>query len=74
MIKLHRLKKGYSVKTTIIEAHEFEFDRGDFIAITGPNGTGKSTLLLILSGLLDPHQAAPLLTETHPVLAKHELP
>lgn len=54
MIQLDNLTKGYSVKTTIIEADEFEFERGDFIAITGPNGTGKSTLLLILSGLLDP--------------------
>ena len=66
MIKLNRLKKGYSVKTTIIEAHEFEFDRGDFIAITGPNGTGKSTLLLTLSGLLDPTSGSATIDGTAP--------
>ena len=66
MIKLNRLKKGYSAKTTIIEAHEFEFDRGDFIAVTGPNGTGKSTLLLILSGLLDPTSGSATIDGTAP--------
>lgn len=29
-------------------------DRGDFIAITGPNGGGKTTLLRIILGLLKP--------------------
>lgn len=32
----------------------FTVDYGDFIAITGPNGGGKSTLLRLLLGLLKP--------------------
>lgn len=32
----------------------FDVHRGDFIAITGPNGGGKTTLLRILLGLLRP--------------------
>ncbi len=36
--------------------HDVSFDvcRGDFMAITGPNGGGKTTLLRILLGLLRP--------------------
>lgn len=29
-------------------------NRGDFIAVTGPNGGGKTTLLRIILRLLDP--------------------
>lgn len=54
MIRLDGLSKAYSCNLTIIEVDDFEFERGDLIAITGPNGTGKSTLLLMLSGLLLP--------------------
>ncbi len=32
----------------------FKVDKGDFIAITGPNGGGKTTLLRIILGLLKP--------------------
>ena len=32
----------------------FTADRGDFIAITGPNGGGKTTLLRLILGLLKP--------------------
>lgn len=33
----------------------FTVDYGDFIAITGPNGGGKTTLLRLILGLLRPH-------------------
>jgi ATP-binding cassette subfamily B protein RaxB len=32
----------------------FEVERGEFVAITGPSGGGKTTLLNLLVGLLDP--------------------
>ena len=54
MIQIDGLTKAYSRNATIIEAQNFALNRGDFIAVTGPNGTGKSTLLLMLSGLLLP--------------------
>lgn len=38
----------------ILEDINFSVNRGDFIAITGPNGGGKTTLLRIMLGLIKP--------------------
>lgn len=38
----------------ILSDVNFTVDRGDFIAITGPNGGGKTTLLRLILGLLQP--------------------
>lgn len=40
---------------TVLSNINFTVDRGDFIAITGPNGGGKTTLLRIVLGLLQPN-------------------
>lgn len=40
----------------ILSDVNFTADRGDFIAITGPNGGGKTTLLRLILGLLAPSQ------------------
>lgn len=39
---------------TILSGVGFNVDRGDFIAITGPNGGGKTTLLRIMLRLISP--------------------
>lgn len=39
---------------TVLEDINLEIDRGDFVAVTGPNGGGKTTLLRIMLGLLKP--------------------
>ncbi len=39
---------------TILEGIDFDIRRGDFVAITGPNGGGKTSLLRIILGLLRP--------------------
>src|SRR5246127_2839748 len=33
---------------------DFELERGELLAVLGPNGTGKTSLLRILLGLLEP--------------------
>lgn len=38
----------------ILDSINFTVDRGDFLAITGPNGGGKTTLLRLILGLLKP--------------------
>lgn len=39
---------------TILTDVNLTVDRGDFVAITGPNGGGKTTLLRLILGLLKP--------------------
>lgn len=41
-------------KRVILSNVNFTVDKGDFIAITGPNGGGKTTLLRLILGLLKP--------------------
>ena len=40
--------------STVLDNINFSIDEGDFIAITGPNGGGKTTLLRVILKLLKP--------------------
>lgn len=40
--------------TSILEDVELQVEHGDFLAVLGPNGGGKSTLLKLLLGLIKP--------------------
>lgn len=53
IISLRNISKRWEGKTTLSDIN-FDVRSGDFIAITGPNGGGKTTLLRILLGLLKP--------------------
>jgi zinc/manganese transport system ATP-binding protein len=39
---------------TLFERLSFELERGELLAVLGPNGTGKTSLIRILLGLLEP--------------------
>ncbi len=54
LLKTERLGRSLSgeVPVTLIHDIDLEIKRGEFIAITGPSGSGKSSLLYLL-GLLD---------------------
>ena len=53
LITAEHLSAGYGGKTVWQDAN-FEFGRGEFIAVIGPNGAGKTTLFRILLGLQRP--------------------
>lgn len=46
------LSVGYN--KPILEGLDFSLERGSLVALTGRNGTGKTTLLKTLAGIIDP--------------------
>lgn len=53
LIELKDISVSYDRKN-VLEDVSLRVDRGDFLAITGPNGGGKTTLLKVLLKLLKP--------------------
>lgn len=54
MIKLQHVKKSYHRKNSEVRVFDdlnFEIDKGDFYAVMGPSGTGKSTFLNLVGGV-----------------------
>ncbi|AGA68280.1 ABC-type antimicrobial peptide transport system, ATPase component [Desulfitobacterium dichloroeliminans LMG P-21439] len=58
LCRLEKVSKTYEVGDAVCPVHELSLtvNAGEFMAIEGPSGTGKSTLLYLMSGLLRPTQ------------------
>ena len=54
IIELDNVGITYANGTTPFSGINFSVDEGDFVAITGPNGGGKTTLLRLILQLLHP--------------------
>ena len=54
MIKVNHLQFQYSDRAFPLRIPELEIKSGTTTAITGPSGTGKTTLLNLLAGALVP--------------------
>lgn len=54
MIQISGLSFGYGRKKTVFQDLSLEMQSGQIIGLLGKNGTGKSTLLYLMSGLLRP--------------------
>jgi len=53
MIEVRRLVKSFGLKP-VLRGLDFQVERGEFVALVGPNGAGKMTFLRILSSLSRP--------------------
>ncbi len=54
MIKINNVSKAYYYdggKTEVLKDVSLHFKKGEFVAIYGPSGTGKSTLMNLIAGL-----------------------
>ena len=51
-LRVSGLTKRYGAQTVLHDV-SFELERGDRLAVVGPNGVGKSTLIKIVSGVLE---------------------
>ncbi|MGN0165089.1 MAG: amino acid ABC transporter ATP-binding protein [Lachnospiraceae bacterium] len=57
MIKINNIKKSFQTNV-VLDGISFEIKKGDVIAIIGPSGTGKSTLLRCLNLLEKPESGS----------------
>lgn len=51
MLKLHQLCKAYTDGRSVLHQLDYSLAPGEFVAIMGESGTGKSTLLNLIAGL-----------------------
>lgn len=54
LIVLDRVDAGYSADAPVLSGLELRIDNDDRIALLGANGNGKSTLMKLIAGRLDP--------------------
>lgn len=57
MLELRNLSKSYAPGRPVLSALNWHFRAGEFIAIMGESGVGKSTLLNLIAGLDQPDEA-----------------
>lgn len=72
IIRVDSLHFSYD-KSLILEQVSFEVKAGQFIGIFGPNGGGKTTLLKLLMGFLEPLTGSITLCEKSPKCARSHL-
>lgn len=54
LITINNLWYGYNKEKIILKGIDFKVKKGEYITIIGGNGSGKSTFLKLLSGLIKP--------------------
>ncbi len=70
ILKLDNLTFSYTKQATLIRDISFAVGQGEFIGLLGANGSGKSTILKLSSGILSPGQGSVMLW-SRPLLSYH---
>ena len=51
MLKIHQLRKTFNNNLSVLKGVDLTLKRGEVMAVIGPSGTGKSTLLRCINFL-----------------------
>jgi zinc transport system ATP-binding protein len=73
VVSAKELSFSYDTKNLVLEDAAFEILEGEFAAIIGPNGGGKTTLLKLILGLLNPSRGEIRVFGTNPRLARRRI-
>ncbi len=66
ILEIKNLSKAYKKNSPVIEDLNLEIPSGKIVGLLGPNGCGKSTLIKLISGLLQPDKGE-IFVDTNPV-------
>jgi zinc transport system ATP-binding protein len=69
-IELQDLSFAYDT-TTVLEEINLQVREGEFLGIVGPNAGGKTTLLKLIMGLLEPHAGSLRIQGNTPAKTRH---
>ena len=58
MIAISNLKFSYRIGNFTLHIPEFSVDKHEKIAVIGPSGTGKTTLLNLIAGIIVPRRGS----------------
>ena len=72
MINIQNIKFAYS-KEVVLDGFSLQFDKGGIYGLLGKNGTGKSTLLYLMMGLLRPQKGSITIDGTSATLRRPEV-
>ena len=56
MVSIKNIKFGYRKHVTVLDEFSLDFSQSGIYGLLGKNGTGKSTLLYLMMGLLRPQK------------------
>ncbi len=73
MISIQNIKFGYNSQQVVLDDFSLDFGRGGVYGLLGKNGTGKSTLLYLMMGLLRPQKGSITIDGTSATLRRPEV-
>ncbi|MBR1499876.1 MAG: ABC transporter ATP-binding protein [Bacteroidaceae bacterium] len=73
MISIQNISFGYNSYQKVLDDFSLEFSQGGIYGLLGKNGTGKSTLLYLMMGLLRPQKGNVSIDGTSAVLRRPEV-
>ncbi len=73
VITIRDVSFSYDGKNTVLDAARFDVHRDDFAAIIGPNGGGKTTLLKLILGLLEPRKGVVRVFDSPPTVSRKRI-